>query len=56
MSAEFVQKYQIQKGNCPMYGKPLDAIGFLSQYDPALAAMMQGELERQEYGLVLIAS
>ena len=39
-----------------MYGKPLDAIGFLSQYDPALAAMMQGELERQEYGLELIAS
>ena len=39
-----------------MYGKPLDAIGFLSQYDPALAAMMQGDLERQEYGLELIAS
>ena len=39
-----------------MYGKPLDSIGFLSQYDPALAAMMQGELERQEYGLELIAS
>ena len=39
-----------------MYGKPLDSIGFLNQYDPALAAMMRQELERQEYGLELIAS
>jgi len=39
-----------------MYGKPLDAIGFLSNYDPDIAAMMQRELHRQEYGLELIAS
>ena len=39
-----------------MYGKPLDAIGFVSNYDPQIGAMMQRELERQEYGLELIAS
>ncbi len=39
-----------------MYGKPLDSIGFVSNYDPAIAAMMQNELNRQENGLELIAS
>ena len=39
-----------------MYGKPLDSIGFVSQFDPAVAAMMQKELDRQENGLELIAS
>ena len=34
-----------------MYGKPLDSIGFVSQYDPAIAAMMANELDRQENGL-----
>ena len=39
-----------------MYGKTLDSIGFVSQFDPAIAAMMQKELDRQENGLELIAS
>ena len=39
-----------------MYGKPIDSIGFVSQYDPELAAMMGRELSRQEDGLELIAS
>ena len=39
-----------------MYGKPLDSIGFVSQYDPELAAMMDRELVRQQDGLELIAS
>ena len=39
-----------------MYGKPLDSIGFVSSYDPEVAAMMGNELERQENGLELIAS
>ena len=39
-----------------MYGKPLDSIGFVSSYDPDLAAMMQRELVRQQDGLELIAS
>ena len=39
-----------------MYGKPLDSIGFVSSYDPEVAAMMSNELERQENGLELIAS
>ena len=39
-----------------MYGKPLDSIGFVSSYDPEIAAMMGNELERQENGLELIAS
>ena len=39
-----------------MYGHPLDSIGFVSAYDPELAAMMQAELNRQEDGLELIAS
>ena len=39
-----------------MYGKPLDSIGFVANYDPELAAMMQNELTRQQDGLELIAS
>ena len=39
-----------------MYGKPLDAIGFLNPFDPDVSAIMQRELHRQEYGLELIAS
>ena len=39
-----------------MYGNPLDAIGFVSNYDPVIGQMMQQELHRQEYGLELIAS
>ncbi len=39
-----------------MYGKPLDAIDFVSKFDPEIGSMMQRELNRQEYGLELIAS
>ena len=39
-----------------MYGKTLDAIGFVSQFDPEIGEMMGRELHRQEYGLELIAS
>ena len=39
-----------------MYGKPLDSIGFVAQFDSDIAAMMAKELDRQEYGLELIAS
>ena len=39
-----------------MYGKPLDSIGFVAQYDSDIAAMMQRELDRQENGIELIAS
>ena len=39
-----------------MYGKPLDSIGFVSNHDPDIAAMMQRELDRQENGIELIAS
>ena len=39
-----------------MYGKPIDSIGFVSQFDPELAAMMDRELGRQQDGLELIAS
>ena len=39
-----------------MYGKPIDSIGFVSQFDPELAAMMNRELVRQQDGLELIAS
>lgn len=39
-----------------MYGKTLDSIGFVSQFDPELAAMMGRELHRQQDGLELIAS
>ncbi len=39
-----------------MYGKPIDAIGFVNQFDPEIAAMMGRELTRQQDGLELIAS
>jgi glycine hydroxymethyltransferase len=39
-----------------MYGNPLDAIGFVTQFDPDIGSMMQRELHRQEYGIELIAS
>ena len=39
-----------------MYGKPIDSIGFVSHFDPELAAMMDKELVRQQDGLELIAS
>lgn len=39
-----------------MLNKPLDSIGFVSDYDPELGAMMRRELTRQQDGLELIAS
>ena len=39
-----------------MYGKPVDSIGFVSQFDAEIGAMMQRELLRQQDGLELIAS
>ena len=39
-----------------MYGNPLDAIGFVTKFDPDIGEMMQRELHRQEYGIELIAS
>ena len=39
-----------------MYGKPVDSIGFVGEFDPIVAGMMQKELERQQDGLELIAS
>ena len=39
-----------------MYGKPLDAIGFVENFDPIVAKMMGNELQRQQDGLELIAS
>ena len=39
-----------------MYGKLLDAIGFVAYSDPELSAMMSRELDRQLNGLELIAS
>ena len=39
-----------------MLGRPIDSIGFVSQFDPEIGAMMQMELVRQEDGLELIAS
>ena len=39
-----------------MYGKPVESIGFVGQFDPELAAMMGRELTRQQDGLELIAS
>ena len=39
-----------------MYGKPIDSIGFVSQFDPEIAAMMNRELVRQQDGIELIAS
>ena len=39
-----------------MHGKPMDSIGFVANFDPELAAMMDRELSRQEYGIELIAT
>ena len=39
-----------------MYGKPLDSIGFVNQFDPEIAKCMNRELTRQQDGLELIAS
>ncbi len=39
-----------------MYTKPIDAIGFIHDYDPVVSALMGQELERQQDGLELIAS
>ena len=39
-----------------MYAKPIDSIGFVSNYDPELAVFMAQELTRQQDGLELIAS
>ena len=39
-----------------MYGKPIDSIGFVAEYDAELAAMMNRELVRQQDGIELIAS
>ena len=39
-----------------MLAKALDSIGFVSQFDPEVAAMMDRELVRQQDGLELIAS
>ena len=39
-----------------MHGKPVDSIGFVSAFDPEVAAMMGRELSRQQDGLELIAS
>ena len=39
-----------------MHGKTLASIGFVSQFDPEVASMMQNEFSRQQDGLELIAS
>ena len=39
-----------------MLTKPIDSIGFVSNFDPELAAMMDREFTRQKDGLELIAS
>ena len=39
-----------------MYGKPIDSIGFVTQFDPEVGAMMNRDLVRQQDGLELIAS
>ena len=39
-----------------MYAKPLDSIGFVANFDPEVAQMMDKEFTRQKEGLELIAS
>ncbi len=39
-----------------MFGKTLDSIGFVSNFDPEIGALMGRELRRQQDGLELIAS
>ena len=46
----------LRKKEIYMYSKPIDSIGFVSNYDPELAAMMDREFSRQKDGLELIAS
>ena len=48
--------FETEKDEWIMYGKPLDAIGFVSAFDPGVAAMMENEFTRQKDGLELIAS
>ncbi len=48
--------YQVRKKDILMLSKPIDSIGFVSNYDPELAAMMDREFSRQKDGLELIAS
>ena len=45
-----------EKRDLLMYGKLVDTIGMVAAYDPDVAKMMQNELNRQEYGIELIAS
>jgi len=39
-----------------MYGKPIDSIGFVTDFDPEIGGIMNRELLRQQDGLELIAS
>ena len=48
--------YFEKEGKKIMLTKPLDSIGFVSKFDPEVAAMMQNEFTRQQDGLELIAS
>ncbi len=48
--------YFIYRKEKIMLTKPIDSIGFVSAYDPEVAAMMGAELQRQQDGLELIAS
>ena len=41
----------IKKEVNTMYGKPIDSIGFVSNFDPELAHMMDREFSRQKDGL-----
>ena len=45
-----------KEGFYNMYGKPLDSIGFVSDFDQTVAQIMHRELLRQQDGLELIAS
>ncbi len=54
--AAFCFIIEIEGGKVVMCGKPIDSIGFVSNYDPELAAMMDREFSRQKDGLELIAS
>ena len=48
--------YFCRKKESTMYGKPLDSIGFVANFDSEVAAMMDREFSRQKDGLELIAS
>ena len=45
-----------KKEGFQMYNDLMDSIGFLSKYDPAVAAAMADELKRQQQNIELIAS